>query len=471
MDDALDEGEEHFDLEVLQAPPLIPPGQSLRIDTVQGTIEDDDPVPVLTVAGSTPGGWSYGQESAGSLTYSVRLNTASGREVTVNYATDDRAPAGRAGGGLLTATAAVDYVPLQGTLMFAAGETEKGLTVEVNDDEVSEGDEVFALQLANPRNAAIGNDGWGVIRDDEVRGVTVSPPALTMDEGARGSYTLALTSQPTAAVTVTLTPSAGVTLDRPSLTFMTGDWATARTIDVTAQHDADAVDGAATVAHSFTGGDYAGMMVADMIVAVLDDDEQAVELSDASLAVAEGSDRTYTVALETQPTDQVTVTISGTLGTDLSLDHDRLTFTTENWSVPQTVRVSARADPDAQDDAATLDHTARGGDYGLVRNRLPVTVADDETASTAVALSVDRAAVAEGGGAQTIAVTGTLNEAPRAHGDDGDGDGSGRHGHGRGGLRRGGGLRADDHAGSGKRDGDVRAGAGERPTWTKPTRR
>ena len=403
VDDALDEADEHFDLQMLHAAPLLPPGQPLQIDTVRGTIEDDDPVPVLTVAGSTLGGWSYGQESAGSLAYSVRLNAPSGREVTVDYGTDDRAPAGRAAGGLQTATAAVDYVPLDGTLMFVAGETEKRLTVELNDDEVSEGDEVFALQLANPSNALVGGEGWGVIRDEEVRGVAVVPPTLTVDEGASGSYTLALTSQPTAAVTVTLTPSAGVTLGGSSLTFMTGDWATARTVTVTAQHDADAVVGAATVAHSFTGGDYVGVKVADMTVTILDDDEQAVELSDAALTLAEGDHRTYRVALATQPTGAVTVTIGGTAGTDLSLDDDRLTFTTENWSVAQTVRVSAEADLDAQDDTATLDHTARGGDYGLVRKGLPVTVTDDDTPD--LVLSHTALSVAEGGGADyTVAL-------------------------------------------------------------------
>ena len=395
VDDSLDEADEHFDLHVQHKHPLLAPGDSLQIRIVRGTIEDDDPMPVLTVAGSTPGGWSYGREATDSLAYTVQLNTQSGREVTVDYSTDDRVPAGRSA-GLNTATADVDYTALHGTLTFAAGETGKHLTVQVNDDKVSEGDEVFALQLANPRNAVVWSDGWGVIRDDEVRGVVVVPSALTVDEGKRGSYTLALTSQPTAAVTVTLAASDGVTLNARSLTFTTSAWATARTVTVTALDDADAVNGSATVGHVFTGGDYVGLEVADVTVTIVDNDQQAVALSAASLTFAEGAHRTYTVALATQPTGAVTVAIGGTAGTDLSLDADRLTFTTENWNVAQTVRVSAVADRDAQDDEATLDHTARGGDYGLVRKGLPVRVTDHDTPD--LVLSETALEVAEGGG-------------------------------------------------------------------------
>ena len=44
----------------------------------------------------------------------------------------------------------------------------------------------------------------GTITDDDERGVTVSPTSLTVAEGGTGTYTVALTSEPTADVTVTV---------------------------------------------------------------------------------------------------------------------------------------------------------------------------------------------------------------------------------------------------------------------------
>ena len=48
----------------------------------------------------------------------------------------------------------------------------------------------------------------------------------------------------------------------------------------------------------------------------------------------------YTVALATQPTSSVSVSITGHSGTDLSLDETTLTFTTETWNTAQTVTVT-----------------------------------------------------------------------------------------------------------------------------------
>ena len=113
---------------------------------------------------------------------------------------------------------------------------------------------------------------------------------------------------------------------------------------------------------------------------------QAILPTPRSLELTEGGSATYTVALGSQPTAAVTVTIASD-NTDITLDTDAgtsgdqstLTFTTANWNTPQTVTVSAGQDRDNQDDAATLAHTASGADYGSVTRNLPVTVRDDET--------------------------------------------------------------------------------------------
>ena len=106
-----------------------------------------------------------------------------------------------------------------------------------------------------------------------------------------------------------------------------------------------------------------------------DNDEARLALSKASLGVTEGSSDTYTVKLATQPTAQVTVTITGHADTDLTLApaSASLTFTADDWDTAQTVTVEAGEDDDAAGDTETLLHTATGGGYDSVTKDLGVT--------------------------------------------------------------------------------------------------
>ena len=122
-----------------------------------------------------------------------------------------------------------------------------------------------------------------------------------------------------------------------------------------------------------------------MAVTVADND-RGIVFAPASLTVAEGDadGETYTVKLATQPSEEVTVTVSGQSGTDLTLtglsSTNTLTFTTANWDTAQTVTVKAGQDDDGADDEVTLTHTAAGGNYagslrGPVRSPSPITTA------------------------------------------------------------------------------------------------
>ena len=106
---------------------------------------------------------------------------------------------------------------------------------------------------------------------------------------------------------------------------------------------------------------------------------QTLVLSEISLDVPEAGSASYTVKLATLPTAEVTVSIGGTSGTDLSLNRTSLTFTTSDWNTAQMVTVSAAGDSDATHDSATLTHTATGGGYGTVSADLAVTVTDTTT--------------------------------------------------------------------------------------------
>ena len=230
------------------------------------------------------------------------------------------------------------------------------------------------------------------VDDDDEPGLALSKEMLGPAEGASESYTVALETQPTAEVTVTITGHSGtdLTLDETSLTFTTTNWAMAQTVRVTAGQDDDAEDDEETLTHTASGGDY-GSVAEDLPVTVDDDDEPGLALSKEMLGPAEGASESYTVALETQPTAEVTVTITGHSGTDLTLDETSLTFTTTNWAMAQTVRVTAGQDDDAEDDEETLTHTASGGDYGSVAEDLPVTVDDDDEPGLALSKEMRRA--------------------------------------------------------------------------------
>ena len=152
---------------------------------------------------------------------------------------------------------------------------------------------------------------------------------------------------------------------------------------------------------------------------IADDDERGVTVSETALEIDEGGTGRYTVKLNSKPTASVTVAVATATGSDadVQVSPASLRFTADNWDDAQTVTVRADEDDDADNDAATIAHTGNGGDYRNVAGpAVDVTVDDDETASTAVALSVEPQTVAEDAGtaARPVTVTATLNQAPRA---------------------------------------------------------
>ena len=89
-----------------------------------------------------------------------------------------------------------------------------------------------------------GNSVTVTIVDDDTRGVTVVPQKLNVPEGESNTYTVVLTSEPTADVTVTVGGASGdVTVTGSPLTFTSSNWNEAQTVTVNAAEDVDADGG------------------------------------------------------------------------------------------------------------------------------------------------------------------------------------------------------------------------------------
>ena len=115
-------------------------------------ITDDDDAPSLSINDVTTS-----NENAANATFTATLSAASGKEVTVNYASSNG-----------TATAGADYTASSGTLTFAAGTTTQTFTVPVLADSLDEANETATLTLSNASNASISDaTGTLTITDDD----------------------------------------------------------------------------------------------------------------------------------------------------------------------------------------------------------------------------------------------------------------------------------------------------------------
>ena len=111
--------------------------------------------------------------------------------------------------------------------------------------------------------------------------------------------------------------------------------------------------------------------------------KSGVSVSKTALTVTEeaATGSRYTVVLDSQPTEDVTVTVAGHSGTDVTPTPTTLTFTTSNWNRGQKVTVKAGKDANTINEMVTLTHSAASTDSnydGITIDSVTVTVNDRE---------------------------------------------------------------------------------------------
>ncbi|GDY11708.1 hypothetical protein LBMAG53_05860 [Planctomycetota bacterium] len=329
-------------------------------------------------------------------------------------------------GAVIAGTAAngTDYTNLAGPFVIPAGSVSKTISVVPIDDAVDEDDETVIVTLTATPTARVGTSGAAqvTIIDNDAAGFLVTGGPLTTTEapgaGHAATFTIALTSQPLANVTISLISSSPTeaTVSPNAVLFTPLNWASAQTITVTGVDDdfadPDAAYTITTNPASSLDPRYNALNPPDVSGNNVNDDVVGFQVSKASITTDEsGSTDNFTVRLTSRPTATVTIPVSTSNAGEASVSISALTFTDLNWNNPQTVTVTGINDnPPVVDGpinyAIKLEPaTAGSGDY---TNQDPPDVTgtngDDDVAAIAISESAGATAVSEGGATDTYTV-------------------------------------------------------------------
>ena len=355
---------------------------------------DSQPTADVTVAPSVSGD-SGVTASPASLTFTAS-NWDAPRTVTVSAAEDADADADTA--TVAHAVSGGDY----------AGEDAGEVSVRVIDDETASTN----VTLNIPEIAVVGGGvrlvGGALFVQEDAAPVTVTLSASLDGAPRRSDTDIAVEVGQSGDSAVEGTDYAAVA--DLTLTIPAGDTSGSASFILTPLDDAvDEADETLSVRGSSSSD---GLSVVAMTVTIEDNDTRGVTLSETSLAIGEGGSGTYTVVLDSQPTANVTVAPSVTGDSDVTASPASLTFTPSNWAAAQTVRVRVAEDADAEIDTASVSHAVTGGDYGSVAAaRVEVLSVENDAASTAIVLNLDRDRLQESAGSAAFQATASLDGA------------------------------------------------------------
>ena len=394
-------------------------GAVIGTATGTGTIHDDDDAPSLSI--DSPAA-TEGNAGPTNLVFTVRLDAASGKRVTVDYADTDSG----------TATSNTDYTAVTGgTLTFAAGDTSKTVTVSITGDTTSEPDETVLLELSNAGNAVVGTArGTGTIEDDD--GTPTASLALSRtsiaESGAANSaaVTASLNRASSRRTTITVSAAAGTgakasdfTLGGDAeLTIAAGATSSTGTVTITAV-DNRRDDPSRSVTVSGTAANGLGITQPSDVTLTITDDDSAPTLSIDSPSVSEGDGSSmtlaFTVSLDAASGRQVTVdyadagTGTATSATDYTaLAAGTLTFAAGETSRRIAVSVTGDTEDEPNETVRVWLTNAVNAVVGSGAGTGTGTITDDDPAPK-VSLALSRTLITESGATNHAAVTASLD--------------------------------------------------------------
>jgi len=232
------------------------------------------------------------------------------------------------------------------------------VTVTGQDDFIDDGDIAHSIITAaavssdpdysglNPANVAVTN------LDDDTAGISVSAiSGDTSESGMTAEFTLVLNSEPMANVSIGLVTddSTEGTAAPDTLLFSSANWNTPQTVMVSgADDDVDDGDIAySIISQAATSADpkYQGLNPADVTVINRDDDTAGIAVSAASGNTSEdGLTATFTIELDSEPTADVSISLSSSNEAEGLVSPGLVTFTPATWFEEKLVTITGQDD-------------------------------------------------------------------------------------------------------------------------------
>ncbi len=247
---------------------------------------------------------------------------------------------------------------------------------------------------ARPGSGDGGTDGPAMAQQILVDGNPTT--RLTVEEGGSATVEVTLSEAPVGslAVVVAADDAAISSVAPTALTFDAANYDVPQTITISGTQDDDDVTETSGVALTASGAEAAAIELT-----VNDDEHQAVLVSAATVALAEGASEQVGVTLRFPPAADVTVAVSSDDELTATVVPAELVFTPANWDQAQDVTVVAQDDVNTTVDTATISMAAAGANTAMVQ----VDVSDDD--SVAFVLGASSLTVNENGtGARTFTV-------------------------------------------------------------------
>ena len=360
-------------------------------------------------------------ESGGLATTWVVLTSQPGANVTIPVRCSDATE------GSIISTVPLVFTP-------ANWSAPQAVTVRGLDDDLADGNQLYTL-ITDP--AVSGDSDYNNINPDDVSvtnidndsaGIIVDPTSglQTTEDGGDDTFTVELTSQPTADVTIPLRSgdTSEGTVTPPSVTFTSVNWAAPQTVTVHGIND-DLADGnqvftVLTDPATSGDGDYNGMNANNVSVTNIDNDSAGILVGyeGENLTTTEsGGQDMFGVVLTSQPTANVTIGISSSDVGEGTVSAASLTFTPVNWAAPQFVDVTGVDDVivDGNQPYTIVTAAAVSGDpsySGMDAENVPAVNIDNDSAGVIVDPE-DRLTTTEDGGVAVFTIV--LTSQPSAN--------------------------------------------------------